>query len=631
MIGAHENVNFSTWNSSISAKMVAKNSTSFTDLFLDNEIIYWTESRPNEKGRTVIVSYQKNGLFLDETTPEYSVGTSVHGYGGGAFCVKNNHLYFSDSKSGFVFHKNLSTNLIEPIVQTLEARYADFCVDPKHDFLYCIRKVNNTKNQFPITELVRISIKNKEVEVLLSGYDFYSNPIVSPDGKKIAWLQWNHPNMPWDSTELWIADILPNSSIKNILKLSNDLSESFYQPTWSEDNFLYVCSDRSNFWNIYKFVDGVFENIFEKKADFGRPMWITGTRCFDFLNRNEIISSYCEKGVWKTGVLCLISRSFKEIENSLTCIYNIVAKNNKVAYFGGNSTLPLAVLSSEKKDINSIKILKTSIENVIDEKYVSIPELISFSTRDNDISYGFYYAPKNPDYILETGKLPPLIVKVHGGPTACADLMFNSKIQYYTSRGFAFVEINYRGSTGYGRQYREQLKGMWGVRDVEDCIDGALYLCNQKKVDRNKLIISGTSSGGFTVLNSLVLHDIYKCGSCTYGISDLISMSEHIHKFEAYYDQGLLGGTLQNSRKIYVERSPINNVKKIKAPIIFFHGDKDVVVNFEQTLKMSLELNQNKIYNEMYIISDEGHGFKKMENILFLMEKELSFYEKYGC
>ena len=631
MIASQKNANFGTWPSPISAEIIASKSISFTDLYMDNGTIYWSESRPSENGRSVIVSYRQNGVYADETSSEFHIGTSVHGYGGGAFYVRNGHLYFSNSKNGLVYHKDMHTQKVEPIVEAFEGRYADFHADPKHEFLYCIRKDDSKKEHFPPTEVVRISIKEKRVEVLFTGSDFYSNPTVSSDGKKIAWLQWNHPNMPWDANELWTADICQDGSIQNKEKISGDKPEAFYQPNWNEENQLFVCSDRTGFWNIYKVLNNKLLTVFKKDVDFGRPMWISGTRCYDFLSKNEIICCYIEKGIWKTGIICLENQSFIEVNNSLSCIYNIVAQNNSVSYFAGNPTLPLAILNSSRDLIHSTKILRNSIGNSFEEQYISLPKLIEYPTRDHKISYAFFYAPKNPDFPLNEGSLPPLIVKVHGGPTANADCMFNPKIQYYTSRGYAYLEVNYRGSTGFGREYREQLKGLWGIRDVEDCIDGALFLCNEKKADRNKLIISGSSSGGLTVLSSLAFHDIYKCASCTYGIADLIALSEHTHKFEAYYDQGLLGGSVQNSKQVYIERSPINSAQKIKSPVIFFHGDKDMVVQVEQTYKISKELSQNQIYNEVYIFEGEGHGFKKAQSIITSLENELKFFEKCNC
>lgn len=627
MIAPEFNAKFGFWSSPITSQIIASKSLSFGDLQIDNSNIYWIESRPNEKGRSVVVSYNQDGTYRDETPEEYSVGTSVHGYGGGALFVRDQQLYFSNAKNGIVYHKDLKSNVIKPLIDLFEGRFADFHADPNHNYLYCIRKDDSKKTQFPPTEIVRICLKSKEIQVIFTGSDFYSSPSISPNGKKISWLQWNHPNMPWDATELWVAEININGEIENRQRVESDLAQSFYQPTWNSKNELFVSSDKTGFWNIYKVTSLQLMNLFPKNVDFGRPMWISGTRCFDFLNENTIISCYSEKGIWKTGTINLKDFSFTEINNSLTCIYNIVAKHNCVSYFGGTPQLPLAVLTSKSENINSIKILRNSIGDSFPEEYISLPELIEYPTRDKQKAFAFFYKPKNPNAIESKDLLPPLIVKVHGGPTANADFMFNPKVQYFTSRGYAYLEVNYRGSTGYGREFREQLKGKWGVRDVEDCIDAALFLCNEKKVDRNNLMIAGSSSGGLTVLSSLAFHDIYKCGSCTYGISDLIAMTEHIHKFEAYYDQALIGGSVENERDTYFKRSPINAADKIKTPIIFFHGDNDMVVHVNQTHKISEALNKNKIYNEVYIFEGEGHGFKKAENIITALEKELNFFK----
>ncbi|WP_161998220.1 prolyl oligopeptidase family serine peptidase [Silvanigrella paludirubra] len=627
MIASGTHANFGSWISPITSEIIASKSLSFTDIHIDNGIIYWIESRPNEKGRSVIVSYHQNGTYQDETPEEFSIGTSVHGYGGGAFFVRDQQLYFSNSKDGIVYHKNLKSNVIKPITEYFEGRFADFHADPRHEYLYCIRKDDSKKSQFPPTEIVQISLQSKKTTVLFTGSDFYSSPTISPNGTKISWLQWDHPNMPWDATELWIADVNLQGIISNKKRISIESKQSFYQPTWSSKNELFVSSDITGFWNIYKVTDSKLENIYTREADFGRPMWISGTRCFDFIDENKIISSYCEKGIWKTGVIHINEKSFSEVSNSLTCIYNIVAKNNCVAFFGGSETLPLAVILSNYESIQKTKVLRNSIGDIFQKDFISLPELIEFPTRDDQVAYAFYYKPKNPNYSYSDDQLPPLIVKVHGGPTANADFMFNPKVQYYTSRGFAYLEVNYRGSTGYGRNYREQLKGQWGIRDVEDCIDAALYLCNNNKVDKNKLIIAGSSSGGLTVLSSLAFHNIYKCGSCTYGIADLIAMTEHIHKFEAYYDQGLIGGSVEKEREKYFNRSPLNFANNIKSPIIFFHGDKDVVVHVSQTNKIVNELNKNKIYNEVYIFEGEGHGFKKAESIITSLNKELEFFK----
>lgn len=617
------------WESPLTAQIIASKSISFTDLYIDNNIIYWGESRPNENGRTTIVSYHPDGQSRDETSSDFSVGTMVHGYGGGAFFVKNKHLYFANLKDGIVYHKNLTTNVITPITTPFEGRYADFSVDPNQTYLYCLRKNDSLKQQFPPTELVRINILSKETEILFSGQDFYSNPTVSPDGKQISWLQWNHPNMPWDENQLMLADINESNEICNIKEIKAEKKGAFYQPTWSPDNELYVAFDGENYWNIYKLMNLTLNRIYKKEADFGRPMWISGTKSFAFINKEQLFVNFCEKGIWKSGKIYLNSNGFIEINNKLTTIYNVAAGNNKVVMFAGNPKLSLAVVSSECRELFKFKILRHSIGDSFAEKFISKPTPIEFLTRDQKTAYAFYYAPTNPNYLVMQEELPPLIIKVHGGPTASADSLFNPKIQYYTSRGFAYLEVNYRGSTGFGREYREALKGHWGIREVEDCIDAVNDLVQKKLVSKHKLFLAGSSSGGFTVLAALIQSKIFTCASCTYGIADLIAMTEHIHKFEAYYDQALIGGSVVENRDLYIQRSPLFSAQKIKTPVIFFHGDKDPVVHISQTESMAAALNANNIYNEVYIFSGEGHGFKKAESIIFALEKELQFFRKY--
>nr|BFD31153.1 S9 family peptidase [Pigmentibacter ruber] len=617
------------WDSPFQAKDLASKSVSFTDLFIDNGVVYWGESRPDEMGRNVIVSAQPDGSLCDETPSEFSVGTMVHGYGGGAFFVKDKQLFFANSKDGIVYRKNLITKEISSVTLPFAGRYADFSLDSNKNFLYCLRKNDSTKEQFPPTEIVRINLESKETEVLFTGSDFYSNPSVSPDGKMLCWLQWNHPNMPWDENELFVADINAENKIENIRKIFASRKGACYQPTWSPKNELYVAFDGNNYWNIYKIVNNSFQIILEKNCDFGRPMWISGTRTFCFLQEDILLVTFCEKGIWKTGKIYLKNNGFIEINNHLSTIYNIAADKNQIVMFAGNSLLALAVVSASRNEPFNFKILKKSLDDSFPSKYVSKPKEIEFKSRDGKSVFAFYYPPFNPDHLNEENKLPPLIVKIHGGPTANVDCLMNPKIQYYTSRGFAYLEVNYRGSTGFGRSYREELKGHWGIKDVEDCIDAVTYLVEKNLIDKDKVILAGSSSGGFTLLSALVKNNKFVCASCTYGIADLIAMTEHIHKFEAYYDQGLIGGSVLSNRELYFNRSPINSADEIKTPIIFFHGDKDPVVNVSQTEKIAAALKNNNIYHEVYIFSGEGHGFKKAESIVEVLEKELKFFQKY--
>lgn len=637
---------YGKWSSPLDAEHIAEKTLNFSDLYVDQGTIYWTENRPHDKNRNVIVSYDKNGSYHDETSTDFHVSSSVHGYGGGAFLAKGSSIYFSDAVSGLVYQKNKHSDVTLNITDDPNIQYADFDLDQTRGHLYALQKKDSK------TSVARICLQTKHVDIVCEGSDFYSNFRVSPDGKKCAWLQWNHPNMPWDCNELWIADINSHHDLINKQNISGERKESFYQPEWSCDSELFVVSDRSGYWNIYKCKQhpssqmhlssprkrgSTLIPICPTEADFGRPLWVAGTRCYSFLSRTKIIACCIENGIWKTALIDLEKGGVEFLENPLTCIYNIAASDkDSIALIGGNEKTPLSVVKAgihKNAEINNpFKILRSSCQQLMPEDFISIPQAICFPTTDGDVAHAFYYAPKNPQFCAPKDTLPPLVVKVHGGPTANVDFMFNPKIQYYTSRGFAYVEVNYRGSTGYGRSYREKLKGMWGIYDVDDCISCAQYLCDLKLADPNHLFITGSSSGGYTVLCSLAFRPtFYKSASCLYGIGDLIALSEHTHKFEAFYDQGLIGADIHDpqGRKVYEQRSPIHSADQIKTPIIFFHGDKDPVVSVEQTLAMAAILEKNHIKHEVHIFEGEGHGFKKKENIVTLMERESGFWVSY--
>lgn len=621
---------FGFWPSPLSAQNIASQSLGLSDLCVDGNKVYWLENRPNEKGRGVVVSCDEQGVYCDETPNTISVSAQVHGYGGGAFCMKDDFLYFSDAKSGVVYCKNLQQNKIVAVTQESPYFYADFCPNASHTFIYCIRKNTSGSTSFPPTEVVRIHKATGKVELLLSGADFYSNVRLSPNEKHLCWLQWQSPNMPWDATELWTASILPDHSLTQIEKKSGDTQESLFQPEWSPSNTLFVMSDKSNHWNLYQVEGSALTPIFTYAAEFARPMWVAGSQTYAFISDHTVIATACENGIWKTFLIDLKAKKGHVLNNvPLTCIYNLAANSQKIAFVGGNPTSPSAVysLNTQHAQTQSPYVLRSTQQMNIDVQFISQPQAIAFPTENNETAHAFYYPPQNPNHTAH-GK-PPLIVRIHGGPTACSDFIFNPKIQYYTSRGFAYVDVNYRGSTGYGRTYRESLKRHWGVADVQDAIACAKYLQKQELVDEQRVAILGSSSGGFTVLAALTTQNFFTCASCLYGIADLVALGEQTHKFEAYYDQELIGGSLKESKALYTQRSPIHFAKNIQCPIILFHGEKDPVVHVSQSLKMADAIQQTGTHCEVYTFAEEGHGFKKSENIIFYLEKELSFFQKY--
>lgn len=612
--------NYGKWKSSITPKNVAQKTKNYADLYIDGEKIYWSESRPWEKGRSFIVSQNTAGKTIDETSNIYNVATSVHGYGGGAFLVQDDIIYFHDAITNQVYKKISTiaqqiTNLDDTIQQITNGEgfcYGDFSVDNLHKFLYCLRLNKNASEQFPITEIIQIEISTGLQEVLFSGADFYSNVRINKEGTKLLFLQWNYPNMPWDENELWTADISSHDfKVTNLNRIYYRPNVSVYQPTFHTDK-IYCAVNENNYWEICELTKNATEFLCQYPADFGRPLWTAGTRTFAFVSDNEILATGCENGIWKTLLIDINNKSFTLVENGLTCIQNMTANAQHAVYIGGNPTQELNLLTSVKK---------------IDNDDISIPKLIEFQSNGKKV-YAFYYPPKNSKYRAPTNEKPPCIIKIHGGPTTCADFLYNAKIQFYTNRGFAYVDLNYSGSSGYGKEYRNRLNGKWGIVDVEDCIACAEFLCTEGLADKNKLILAGSSAGGFTLFNVLIKSNLFKCATCHYGVVDLAELASHIHKFEACYDQILIGDSLINNPTLYQQRSPINYVEKVKTPVILFHGNKDSVVPMSQTIKIAEELKKQNIFHEVYIFENEGHGFKKEESIITLLERELSFIEK---
>ncbi|MES2615515.1 MAG: prolyl oligopeptidase family serine peptidase [Bdellovibrionota bacterium] len=614
---------FGKWKSWLEPKHIAQKSVGFADLQVDCDKIYWTESRPGEQGRTCIVSYHQNNLVTDETPNVYHVSTGVHGYGGGAFLVKDGIIYFVDAITNQVFKKEQA--VFSQITNKNGYSYADFSVDKTHTYLYCLRLEKRAENKFPTTQIVRIEIQSSRQEILFTGADFYSNVRINLDGTKLLYLQWNYPNMPWDENELWTADIDSDFNITNNNKNFHTPKVSLYQPEWQE-NEIYCSVDINNYWNICKINENLCQTLFEYPAEFARPLWIANTRTFAFISEHEMLATCCEKGVWKTFLLDVKNNSQILVQNNLTCISNMAANSKFIAYIAGNSVLELNIFISSTENKNNIFCPRPKLSII--ENNVSIPKIIEFKSNNKTV-YAFYYPPKNSTHQAPINEKPPCILKIHGGPTSNVDFMFNSKIQFYTSRGFAYVELNYSGSSGHGREYRERLNNKWGIVDVEDCLACAEYLCTAGLADKNKLILSGSSAGGFTLLNTLTKSNLFKCASCHYGVADLTELANHIHKFEACYDQNLIGDTIQNNPKLYIERSPINHAHNIQNPIIFFHGDKDSVVHMSQTIQMVEALKKQNIYYEVTIFEGEGHGFKKEETIISVLEKELAFFQKH--
>ncbi|MBD1846540.1 S9 family peptidase [Cyanobacteria bacterium FACHB-63] len=615
---------YGAWKSPISSDLIVAGAIGLGQIKLDGKTIYWSESRPTEAGRNVIVHRSANGETIDLTPAPLNARTRVHEYGGGAFMIANGTVYFSNFADQRLYQQTVGS---DPIALTPEAslRYADAVFDQARNRLICVREEH--QNQSVENTIAAISLTDQSQTVLVSGSDFYAFPRLSPDGSRLSWICWNHPNMPWDGTELWTAKIKADGTLETPEKIAGGLEESIFQPEWSPDGSLIFIGDRTGWWNFYRWNPTTQETepLCEKAAEFGLPLWVFGMSTYGFAG-NQIICSYTENGLSRFASLDLDTRELTPIETPYTSIGGLQVCADHAVFLGGSSTEPSAIVKYDFQT-QQFEVLRRASELRIDPGYLSVPEAIEFPTENNLTAHALYYAPKNKDYAAPEGERPPMLVKSHGGPTASTSAAFNLGIQYWTSRGFAVLDVNYGGSTGYGRAYRERLKGTWGIVDVDDCANGAKYLAEQGKVDGDRLVIAGGSAGGYTTLCALTFRNTFKAGASYYGVSDLKALAEDTHKFESRYLDGLIGAYPERV-DLYEERSPISAVDRLSCPVIFFQGDEDKIVPPNQAEMMVDALKQKGLPVAYVLFEGEQHGFRKAENIKRALDGEFYFYSR---
>ncbi len=608
-----------TWTSPISAAVVAAGATPLSSLTLDGAALYWLEGRASEAGRSTLVA-STDGAAVELTPAPFNVRSKVHEYGGGAYAVAEGVAWFSHHADGCLYRVEAGG---APVALTLENahRYADFVVDAGRRRLVTVREDHSAGGHYPVNTIAAIGFDASE-RVLVDGNDFYAAPRVSPDGRQLAWLCWDHPRMPWEGTELWLADILDDGSLANGRLVAGGPQESICQPEWSPGGLLHFVSDRSGWWNLYRYDHGVVHALCPRAAEFGAPHWSFGGSLYGFRSEDEIVCAYIENGVSKLarlrgGALTEIATPYEEIRE-------LRVNSETVALLGGAPTLALE-LARIDLDTGGHAVLARSIAAPPPAAYLSVPRSISYPSANGRTAHAFHYPPTNADFAPLAGELPPLIVIGHGGPTSMASSTLKLATQFWTSRGFAVLDVNYGGSTGFGRAYRDLLKGQWGVVDVEDCVAGARYLAEQGLADPQRLLVRGSSAGGLTTLCALAFHDVFKAGACYYGVSDLAGLDADSHKFESHYNQYLIAPP-QRAEAVYRERSPINHTDKLDRPMIFFQGLDDMVVPPQQSETMVEALRARKLPVAYITLEGEGHGFRKAESVVRTLEAELVFY-----
>jgi dipeptidyl aminopeptidase/acylaminoacyl peptidase len=619
---------YGSWKSPITSELIVSGSVGLSQPTFDGENIYWVEMRPTEGGRNTIVRRDTAGAVLDVNPQPLNARTRAHEYGGGDYVAHEGTVYFSNFTDQRIYRR-VSTDDPQPITPVADVRYAEPLIDEKRERLICVREDHSQSGSEAISAIVSLKLDANDDcgDLLVSGNDFYSSAKLSPDGSQLAWLTWNHPNMPWDSNELWVGEFGEDGTLVSKRRVAGGHHESIFQPEWSPDGVLYFSSDRSGWWNLERISgDGEIEVVCELKGELGMPQWLFGMSSYAFASSESIICTHIDQGISHLGNLNTRTRVLSPIDCPYTDIQNVRATPAQTLFRGGSPTQVVGIIKLDLKT-GIFETLRQSNELDIYPRYFSIPRPIQFPTEAGLTAHGFFYPPQNPDYRAPANARPPLIVKSHGGPTSAASTALSLSIQYWTSRGFAVLDVNYGGSTGYGRQYRERLNKKWGIVDVDDCVNGARYLVDRGEVDGNRLIITGGSAGGYTTLCALTFRNRFRAGASYFGVSDAEALARDTHKFESRYLDGLLGPYPQG-KDIYYQRSPINFPERLSCPVIFFQGLEDKVVPPDQAEKMVKAISSKKIPVAYISFAGEQHGFRQAKNIKRALDAELYFYSR---
>ena len=618
---------YGSWKSPITAELVVAGSVGLEQIVLDGDDLYWIEGRPAEAGRCVIVRRTPDGRRADAIPQPFNARTRVHEYGGASYTVDAGVLVFYHFADGRLYRCDPGADP-QPITPAAAYRYADLVVDRRRGRLLCVREDHTGAGHEPINTLAAVKMTGDETagQTLVAGHDFYASPRLSPDADRLAWLAWNHPNMPWDGVELWMADVLADGALANRRLVAGGAAESIFQPEWSPAGVLHFVSDRTGWWNLYRLTPAGIEPLAALDAEFGRPQWVFGMSTYGFTAANRLVCAFTRDGAWRLATVDAATKTLVPLDTPYTEIGGLRTTPGQAFFFGGSPSAANALVRLTLAT-GHVETLRRSSEIALAEGYLSSAQAIEFPTTDGLTAHAFFYPPRNRDYVAAAGEKPPLLVISHGGPTGATSSMLNLRTQYWTSRGIAVLDVNYRGSAGYGRAYREQLNGQWGVADVDDCVNAARYLVERGLVDPRRLAISGGSAGGYTTLCALTFRDAFQAGASRYGVCDLEALAQDTHKFESRYLDRLIG-PYPERRDLYHARSPIHFTDRLACPLIFFQGLEDRVVPPSQSERMVQAARDRGLPVAYLAFEGEGHGFRRGENIKRSLEAELYFYSR---
>ncbi|MGH2681560.1 MAG: S9 family peptidase [Actinomycetota bacterium] len=622
---------FGTWRSPIGAEMVSVAGISLGQPRLEGGSVYWVEGRPAEGGRSVLVRAVPAADPMDVTPAGFDVRTTVHEYGGGAYLVHDDTVYFSNFADQRLYRQAPGAG---PVPITAESggriRYTDGRITPDGRWLLCVRERHRDPDDPAgvVNELIALPPDGSSEPVLIrSGRDFFSTPRPSPDGSMLCWLEWDLPWMPWDGCEVLVGELGDDGTIGTVRRAAGRAAEeSIFQPSWSPAGDLHFVSDRTGWWNLYRERDGEVQALHPAEAEFGWPLWVFGMSAYGFLDDGRIACLWERDGVQHVAILDPSSGELIDLDLPHSAMRPALdVEGDRVAFVGGGPSIPDQVVLLDVTS-RSVDVLRSATSVDVDDRFFSVPRQIEFPTEGGVTAFAHFYAPENRDTIGPAEERPPLIVMSHGGPTAESMPSFSLETQFWTSRGFAVVDVNYGGSTGFGRAYRQRLNGSWGVVDTADCINAARWLAGRGEVDGDRLLITGGSAGGYTTLCALTMHDGFAAGTSSFGLADLESfVGGGTHKFESRYLFSLVGPYPEEAER-YRARSPIHFTDGISCPMLLLQGSEDRVVPPAQA-EIMVEALQRKGLPFAYVVFEgEQHGFRKAESRRRALEAELSFY-----
>lgn len=618
-----------TWESPITSELVATSMVDLLDVQIDGGRVYWIEARPQEAGRHVLVRHQDDGSNVDVLPPLFSARTRVHEYGGAAAAVAGATICFCSFQDQrlYLYRPGGSNGSPQPLTPP-GLRYADGRIDTSRNLWLGVREDHLDQGREAVNTIVALALDSPGPgTVLVQDDDFYASPRLSPDGRRLAWLAWRHPHMPWVGTQLWVGDFT-GAAVENTKQVAGGLDESVFQPEWAPDGTLYFISDRSGWWNIHRLdANGAVVNVCPRPAEFGRPQWKLGMSTYAFVSAKEAVCSYIEGGSGKLALLDLESAALKPFDLPFADFSSVRAQDGRVAFVAGTPVASSAVVMLDARTGTGTVIRKaTGVTDVpAIRRHLCNPVPIEFPTMQGQTAFALFYPPKNADFGAPAGELPPLLVRCHGGPTSSATRSLDLRVQFWTSRGVAVVDVDYGGSAGYGRAYRERLHQAWGIVDVEDCAAAVRYLTSRKLTDPERTVISGGSAGGFTVLSCLTSAEpaqrqLFRAGGSHYGVSDPEALARDTHKFESRYLDWLI------APQAWHERSPVRNADRLSAPVAFFQGAEDKIVPPSQTEDMVAALRRKGITAQYLLFAGEQHGFRQAQNIRWALEAEFYFF-----